>query len=149
MWFYIGIAVTTLTLLTQDPRRVFNAGKDLGKMIYREGPSVCIEWVRKLMTNQLGNRCIEMHHKYYIIEYPYGVSWYKIVVPRRRGPSKIAEICNEWGRDVKEEILPFMGPSHNFHGLAVTPSQLGYNELTFTDLVGDKRTFRDTEPIKL
>nr|QBK87476.1 MAG: hypothetical protein LCMAC201_03860 [Marseillevirus LCMAC201] len=53
--------------------------------------------------------------------------------------------CN--GNNVKKDVLAYMGPSHNFHGISITPKMLGYDSLTFTYLSGDTKTFTATEEI--
>jgi len=125
MWFYIGIFVATAFIWrTRDTWSV---------------------WAKQILANQIGNRLVEMHHKYYIVWYPYGVSWYKILIPRRRRPVLIDTITDENGNDVKKDVLAFMGPSHNFHGIATSPNTLGYESLTFTDLDSQSKTFVENE----
>jgi len=56
----------------------------------------------------------------------------------RRGPSMISKIFDENGTDVTSEVITFMGPSHNFHGITTTPHLLGYEKLSFQMLRGLK-----------
>lgn len=152
MWLYLGIITTmwvvarfnrcpSLTDCVVAAQHTYTVAKDVYDIINKNGIGVCLMWTQQVIANQIGNRLVEMHHRYYIVHYPYGVSWYKIIIPRRRGPCRIDTILDEDGNNVKKDVCSFMGPSHNFHGTQVTPEMLGYNSLTFTDLAGDVKTF--------
>nr|QBK88281.1 MAG: uncharacterized protein LCMAC202_06430 [Marseillevirus LCMAC202] len=106
-------------------------------------------WTKQIIANQIGNRLVEMHHHHYIIHYPYGVTWYKIIVPRRRGPCLIDTVTDGDNNDVKKDVFAYMGPSHNFHGVTVTPSMLGYDSLTFTYISGEANTFAGTDIVSV
>lgn len=97
---------------------------------------------------QRPNEDIEIHHKHYILNYQHGFDKYKVLFPRRRGPCKFEKILDENGVDVTSEITPFMGPSHNFHGIPTTPCMLGHSELTFILNDGDYIVYRYDENIK-
>lgn len=103
----------------------------------------------QLITNRLAKKCISMHHKYYIVEYPYGVSWYKIIVPRNRRPCLIDDITDAHGCSVKTQLKPYLGPGNNFHGQRVTPNLLGFSRLTFTYANGDELTFGEFDEINI
>lgn len=159
MWFYIGILSTiafsvwylgripTPTDIVLSAKHTYVISREVFKVIRRNGLGVCLIWTKQVIANQIGNRLVEMHHKYYIIHYPYGVTWYKMIIPRRRGPCMIDSIKDSDGNDIKQDIVPYMGPSHNFHGTRVTPKMLGYDSITFIYLNGTEKTFQSTEPI--
>jgi len=157
MWLFINLlSVTTLTVLTAwyfgklpNPTNSYRVTKNVYKVIQQNGFYGCLQWARQIIAYQLGRRLVEIHHKYYIINYPYGVTWYKIIVPRRRGPCRIDEITDGDGNDVKKEVTAYLGPSHNFHGVTVTPTMLGYDSLTFTYLTGEPRTFLKSQDINI
>lgn len=120
-----------------------------------------MEWLKNLnsmFVSKIAKKFIEMHHTHYIIHYLYGLTWYKIMIPRERSPMIIEDILDCNGDSVKDEILPFMGPGHNFHGITTTPGSLGHDHLTFTflDLNSDNlaadsltRCFERDDPILL
>lgn len=99
----------------------------------------------------LSKKHVVINPNYYIVYYPYGVSWYKIIVPRNRRPIVIDSIVNENGVDIKADVLPFMGPGHNFHGLMVTPRMMGFERVTIEYGVAQKlvKTFEANQPILL
>lgn len=76
---------------------------------------------------------VEVHHEYYIVNYPYGMEWYKIKIPRNRNPKVILSISSE-DKEVYKEIVPFMGPGFNFHGIPTTPENFGLYSLTIETL---------------
>jgi len=97
--------------------------------------TVCYKYkgqIAQLATNWLSKKIIETHHNRYIINYPHGAKWYKIIVPRNRQPFILNSIVDEHDNDVKSTIVPFMGPNHNFHGVPTTPQMLGFEKLTFS-----------------
>lgn len=103
------------------------------------------EYIYNYLLLQLQQLLVETHHKYYIIYYPYGLRWYAIKVPRKRGPTQVNYIHSNLN-DVTERVSSFMGPGENFHGNKFTPIQLGYNELTFV-LEDSEKTFISNEEI--
>ena len=161
MWLYLGIFTTTLvgtlawyknqvstpTDLVMTIRHIYMVTKEVYKVIRQNGLRTCIVWAKQVIANQIGGRLVETHRRYYIIHYPYGITWYKIIVPRRRGPCLIDTVTDGDGNDVKKEVFAFMGPSHNFHGVSVTPKMLGYNTLNFTYLNGEVKAFAETDTI--
>lgn len=78
---------------------------------------------------------VEVHHKYYTINYYHGFRYYKIRTPRVRGPCKFDKVFDQCDNDVTEKIKQYAGPSHNFHGIPTTPGMLGYSSLKFDELV--------------
>lgn len=69
---------------------------------------------------------------------PYWLSgtWYNALVRHETGVSTVLKImCGD--DDVTLAVKPYMGPLENFYGeYNLTPSDLGYNSLTFTILHG-------------
>lgn len=159
MWFYatiisISCVITTTfylkKILSKDNIKMsFSVVKEVYKTIRDNGIGICYKWTNKITTNVLGKHLIEMHHKYYIVNYPFGVNWYKIIIPRKRGPCLIDEIIDGEGKDIKANIFEYMGPCHNFHGLSVTPSMLGQTQITFKYLDGTEKTFANNDIITL
>ena len=141
MWIYIGIAITTLVAFTKYAKMVIVAGRRI--IIQRNS----LHWLQQVFANQLSHRLVEIHHHHYVIHYPYGITWYKILLPRRIGPCMIDEITNHAGNNVKNDVFAFMGPNHDFHGTKVTPEMLGYKSLTFTYLDTTEKTFESSDII--
>lgn len=137
MWYFIGIT-STIFLAAIFNKRIANGITFLRK----DG----LNWSKQLATNYVSKKLIETHHRYYIIHYPRGVRWYKMIIPRKRGPCKITQITNNT-RDVTCDVLQFMGPSHTFHGIRVTPKMLGYTQLSFHFLDSTVLSFEESDII--
>lgn len=161
MWYFIGIASTiffvgTFFRQTEYYPRIketvvngINAAIEGVSIVRENGIGVCLVWSKQIMTNQIAKRLVEIHHRYYIIHYPYGVTWYKMIIPRKRGPCRITQVTHNT-TDVTGDVLQCMGPGHSFHGVKVTPKMLGYTgPLSFHFLDTTVTTFGETEPITL
>lgn len=67
-----------------------------------------------------------------IVSYLYKGNLYKIFIPIRKSPPKIACVLDNDGNDVTEQIRPFLGPGDKFYtSISVTPRMLGYEGLSF------------------
>ncbi len=135
MWLYIGILGAAATALLWH--KTLSQRKNL------------VTWTRQVFANQISRYLVDVHGTHYIVHYPLGVTWYKIVIPRRRGPSQIDTIITEDGVNVKKQVAAFLGPGYNFHGQTVTPKIMGYDILTFTRLDGTSVTFNSDEKIEI
>jgi hypothetical protein len=111
--------------------------------------------IKEYFVKYLSGKCIELSPKYYKIHYPYGVNWYTIIVPRKRGPYRITEIYGFTYSDPEEQLTitksinKIMGPSHNFHGIPTSPKMLGYKKIIFNNLDDVKKKFVDDEIISV
>jgi hypothetical protein len=86
---------------------------------------------------------------YQELHYKHNHQSYILRFPRKKGPSHIQFIVNESNEDVTKEIKPFMGPSHNFHGIPTCPQMLGYQCLKFVYYSGRIKIYREDEIIDL
>lgn len=137
MWFYLISAVSICAILVK---------RFVPQFIPHFVPVSVIE---KIITNKLAKRYVKIYPRRYVLEYPYGIKWYKICIPRRRGVCLIDTITDSDGKDITVEIAAFMGPCHNFHGIPTTPKMLDHQRLTFSYLNGTQRTFEGDDVIIL
>mgnify|MGYP005996013557 CR=1 FL=1 len=61
---------------------------------------------------------------------------------------QIIAIRDTDGNNVKKDLIEFLGPNHDFHGIAYTPRWFGYERLTFDNGM-DEITFQGDEIIIL
>jgi hypothetical protein len=67
----------------------------------------------------------------YIVSYYHGCSLYKIpVIVDSDIHLEITRIFDEYGNDMKNEILPYLGPSYDCHNWKLTPSFFNRKEIT-------------------
>jgi len=79
---------------------------------------------------------IEDYPAYFIINYPFGLKWYKLIVmkSRVRMCSITSELDNGQIIDIKPIVKQYLGPYDNFcNNHNITPEILGFNNITFTD----------------
>lgn len=108
-----------------------------------------LQIIKNYTTRKLSNYFIEIHHTYYIVNYPFGLHWYKIIIPRSRGPCKITDIVDSQENSIYEKLIPFLGPSHDFHKTIITPKILGVDKLTIYYVSGETDTFESNNIIKM
>lgn len=72
---------------------------------------------------------------------------YKMIIIRKRGPSPILQISNNFENDVTEQILPYMGPQYDWHGNTFTPEFFGYSSLTFELGNGTEYTYETNDSL--
>jgi hypothetical protein len=66
-----------------------------------------------------------------IVSYVIAGKPYRMVVKPVRGASRVLQVSDEESRDVTSYVLPFMGPSYDWHGMALTPQFFHTQSLTF------------------
>src|SRR3990167_1715368 len=62
---------------------------------------------KQYLTFKTSKHLTEVHHKHYLVHYPYGIHWYTIMIPRNRVPcnfSKVFGVDYEGLRDSEEGV---------------------------------------------
>lgn len=66
-----------------------------------------------------------------VLVYTLGNQEFKI--PLKHGgmhkPSRVFMASNEFGKDITPELKQWMGPNDNFHGLKITPKDIGHKSI--------------------
>lgn len=96
------------------------------------------------------NNTIE--HKDYrtvIVSYVLNGKLYSMVTQPKRGPSDVLLITDEDHNDLSDQVLPFLGPEHDWHGKKFTPSFWDKKSLTFELAIGETKTFTIDEVIQI
>lgn len=73
---------------------------------------------------------------------------YKLVVNVTRGPSPVLQVINNTNDDVTSEIVPYLGPTYNWHNTAFTPEFFGYENLSFELADGTEYSVQNKKVIK-
>lgn len=81
-----------------------------------------------------------------LVEYTFNKNTYKFFANLRRGPSNVVEM-RDGDSDVTATILPYLGPNEDWHGMKVTPGDMGLNSLTIMDVMGDETTYEKDQVI--
>lgn len=74
---------------------------------------------------------------------------YKMIVKPNFCLSPILQISDENSNDVTNIVVPYMGPSYDWHGIVYTPHILGYKTLTFELIDGRELEFFENNEISL
>lgn len=85
----------------------------------------------------------------YEISYIINGKLYKMIVNVQRGPSPVLQISDENLEDITDEILPYLGPSNNWHERKFCSIDFDKKSLTFELSNGEERTFEEEEIIDL
>ena len=93
----------------------------------------------------------------YQLSYFHNGHEYHILIPVIRGPRRIVRVTNGDMDDVTDEIKPYLGPNQDFHGfnfnnkygVAIKPSMLNHDKLSFHTLLGDVLHFESEDTIHL
>jgi hypothetical protein len=99
-------------------------------------------------TKKFENGLITINKNYYTVTYYDGDNKYNIRFPKNRGIRQIIKVTSS-GKDITKEILQFMGPSHNFHGINTSPQLLGYEDLIITYRNGTQFKYNNDDTIYL
>lgn len=82
------------------------------------------------------------------VRYVFRDTEYKIRSRVKRGASMpITVLAN--GNDVTEELLPYVGPGEDFHGITYTPADFGYPSVTVRREGTDDLTFDEFDAIRI
>lgn len=79
----------------------------------------------------------------YVIE---GILYRTIITPSKLG-HPVLLVSDNASNDVSDIVLPYLGPSYNWHGLALTPASLGFDKLIFEMSDGNELVFEKKEPL--
>lgn len=127
------------------------------KRLYKQlGWRACVKMIASLTRDTLYRWCggsrkpsVVKNGKIYTLTYVYGMRTYKIRWEGKLGPQKIISITDKSGKNVTNNVRPFLGPSEKFHGSHLSPKTLGYEKLIFKNINAENRTFEGDQIIIL
>lgn len=79
--------------------------------------------------------------KYLKIPYEFRDRNYCFLLKIARGIVPLKSIRDDNDQDVTDQVTPYLGPNLDFHGVKLTPKDLGWNSLTFVTL-RDEQEYR-------
>lgn len=111
-------------------------------------------YVGSILKMFLQNPNMERVKGHHVITYEYNQKTYKIIYKHKRVHKvvlKITTLCDLTTSplDVSEKIRPYLGPFYDFHGMKITPKDLGYSMLQFDFLIGETKIFNENDVIEL
>jgi hypothetical protein len=69
-----------------------------------------------------------------------------MIVNPQKGPAPITLIFDETDTIRTKQIMPYLGPSYDWHGSVLTPQFFGYKSLTFHTSDGVEHTYTGKLP---
>lgn len=107
-------------------RRIKSSSISLYHMVRTRGIVCLKQWI----TNKAGKYLLEIHSTHYCVHYPWGTTWYKIIVPRTFPKLMLIErVVDDNDTDVTVNVLCSAGPHYNFHHIPTTPKLLGFKHI--------------------
>ena len=162
IFFFTGLAVYALdghTIVKDAVVTRYRRFRELNKFVATRYKTIgAILWVSCCMVAKMywinflqwANNTIEhIDNKNTIVSYVLNGKLYRFVVKAKKGPTNVLLITDENLTDVSDDILPFLGPSQDWHGKDFTPSFWKKESLTFELATGDQKTFRNNEKIEV
>ena len=89
----------------------------------------------------------EISRHVYEIRYQIHLRPYRFRVKYKMGPSPYQYFWNEDGQNITDQIVPYIGPNHDFHKIEYTPHDFGHRSILVEYLNGHRQLFREFEVI--
>lgn len=109
--------------------------------------SLLLNAIYIFLSQKLNKSLIHINNNIYDIQYVVKGQLYKIRFKVPISPSLILLITDEDNNDVTNDILPYIGPDNNFHGIKYTPKSFNKKKLIFETINGDELTFSEDDTI--
>lgn len=109
--------------------------------------------IYKMLSKRLQQPyCARKTDDSYVVEYELNNENYKIVQKYKQTPKPtyfILQSLNDSAKkiDVTNQLKPYIGPNHNFHNATLTPSDLGFKQLTIYFSFNNKIIINHDEPL--
>jgi hypothetical protein len=97
----------------------------------------------------MNNSVKKIDRKTYEISYIINGKIYKMIVIPDRGPCPVLQVTDEKHNDITDIILPYLGPSNNWHTRKFCPNFFKRKSLTLELSNGEEKTFNEQDYILL
>lgn len=121
-------------------KTMFPIVKSMGLMVAK---TLYLAFIQYLNTSM-----VKIDNDTYVLSYVLeGILYRTIITPSKLG-HPVLLVSDNASNDVSDIVLPYLGPSYNWHGLALTPASLGFDRLIFEMSDGNELVFEKKEPLK-
>ena len=98
------------------------------------------------LLNTVSNPCVDK----LLIDYTHNGVKYTIPVKITNNVKTIFSAIGEDGKDYTTTVIRFSGPSQDFHGMNLTPNDMGLNQtITIVDIYDEYYEFGQTDIVEL
>lgn len=97
--------------------------------VYKE--SLKTVFIKTFLYGHENTMCKMINKSLYEVTYSIHDNEYKIMIRHKNGPPNEFIILDENGYTCTDEILPYMGPLYDFHGIEYSPSDFRKKALKF------------------
>lgn len=157
-WFYsflfcIALGYTALSTQSLDGiliLYVFHYKKEQSRLGALIKTIQTLARIGYLMIYQKIAKNVEIVNKNeYDIHYVLGSQFYKMRISCLKGPKSknVLQIIDQDDNDVTVDVVRYMGPNEDWHGIVYTPFRLKYDQLTFNMSNGTSIIFEKEQPI--
>jgi len=143
----------------ENLRKKYSDFKDLNSLVSTQYDSklqifcVSLQMVLKMYWMRLlqwsNDSVKQLDNKNISVSYIINGNVYVMVTKVKKGPKNIVSVKDEKNKVLNALIFPYMGPNDDWHGAIFTPAFWKKRILTFENSFGEKKTFLETEEIKL
>lgn len=98
----------------------------------------------------MNSSIVRLGRNRFLINYVVNGKLYTLVAMPVRGPSPILQVINDSSEDVTSQVLPYLGPSYDWHGTSVSfDSTFDSEQLTFNLSSGESVTCSTSTALNL
>jgi hypothetical protein len=123
------------------------SGRDHFKTIKNIIKSAIMVLKMHVCQSMIDIQCVQIHKHVYDIQYQIHLKQYKIRVQHKKGPSIYQHFFDQDGNNITYDILPYLGPNQDFHGISYTPNDFGHTKIIVEYQDGEKRSFEKDDGI--
>jgi hypothetical protein len=146
-YYYLALVALTTSII---PFYLFHSNKDKINELYNSvklqhktvpkslfhTTKIIIQSYTNSLFDKKDHAKIKIDKDKIIISYFFKNKKYKIPINSRKKPNNIISIKNENDEDITDYILPFMGPSLDFHNQSIKPIDLNLNKMIINTITG-------------
>lgn len=89
----------------------------------------------------MNNSVKKLDKKTYEVSYIINGKMYKMIVNHDRGPCPILQVTDGEHEDMTDTVIPYLGPSNDWHNHKFNPKFFGKESMTFELANGEEKTF--------
>jgi len=97
----------------------------------------------------LNSSVVKIDDNTYVLSYIIDGILYKTVITPSKLECPVLVVSDDISNDVSDDVIPYLGPNYTWHGLTLTPYNLGFDKLVFEMANGDEISFEEEEAIDL